>query len=122
MTLAQLLAALDGKAARLSSPDGERLRFESPRPLPPALLDGLRAHKAELLAWLAQGRPPVPLPGTCGACLHWDEADFGACALGWAAHVTPGWPAGNTSRPVTAFRHVCDAHGGKGYQAREVAP
>jgi hypothetical protein len=95
-----LLAEVAARGGRLLR-RGEGLRVEAPVPLPPELVERLRAHKAELLALVppvGQGEPladpTTPCPA-CGCGGYWHAAD------GWRCEGCAPAPPG-----VTRWRHV----------------
>ncbi|MCL4743191.1 MAG: hypothetical protein KJZ54_13425 [Phycisphaerales bacterium] len=67
LALLMLALHLSGVRVRPSPTDPTRLKHR-PEHLPPHLLDGLRRHKADLLALLTAGPADVQPPGRCRWC------------------------------------------------------
>jgi hypothetical protein len=69
MSTGDLLQAVTRAGGRLIPEGGDKLTVEAPAPLSDDLMAELRAHKAEILAYLTR---PVP---TCEEVLGWTFAD-----------------------------------------------
>ncbi|MDK2014516.1 MULTISPECIES: hypothetical protein [unclassified Deinococcus] len=128
MTLSELRAALAQAGVHLGCTEAGRLRYDAPGPLPVALVESMKAHRAALLRQVEQGRTAdgrlnvaalAAQRGHCGCCARWNGPDAygdGLCSLGRAAH---GWLDGNPRAPVlTVAHHACAAQAGKGWKAR----
>ena len=75
MSPAALIHAVTAAGGRLTT-EGDHLAVEAPHPLPDALVEALRRHKAAIVAELT--RPPVP---TCDEVVDWPLDRVDRCHL-----------------------------------------
>lgn len=146
MTLEQLKTALARHKVALSLSPSGRLRYDAPQQIPVTVLEGLKEHRAQLLAELtrndiasaparawADGQPRTAAglldlgavlaqPGHCGNCGRWqlDPAHPGG-NMGSCAAPARLWPE-HTAPPLAIHAaHRCAVQGGRGWQAAEMS-
>ena len=113
MSAAEALRAARASGVRLTV-DGEGLVLEAPTPPPPAVLDLLSRHKAEVVAllrargvveWLDQHPAPSP-PGRCAWCGRPEARGAVVLPFGTEPHTwlhTECWPAWHQERMAAAL-------------------